>query len=110
MESDSVIVVGAGPVGLVTALGLAQAGVAVQVLDAAQGMATDAREPIYHWSTLPGLDRLGVLQDCIAAGLRNDTWSFRVPRTGERIAFCLDTVADEIAYPFNVHLRQSSMT
>jgi 3-(3-hydroxy-phenyl)propionate hydroxylase len=110
MEDESVIVVGAGTVGLITALGLAQAGVGVRVLEAASAAVTAPRDMVYHWSVLEGLDQLGVLGDCTESGLRTDRWAYKVFETGEKVGFTLEVLADEIPHPFNLHLGQSEMT
>ena len=110
MEKESVVVVGAGTVGLTVALGLAQAGISVRVLEAAETVVTAPRDMFYDWSVLDGLSRLGILDDCEQAGLRVDRWGYRLLKTGENIRFGLSAIADEIAYPFNLHLGQSAMT
>ena len=59
--SATVIVVGAGPVGLITALGLAQAGIHVEVIDRDVEVGTSPRA-IAHWfMLLPEFEKLGVL-------------------------------------------------
>jgi 3-(3-hydroxy-phenyl)propionate hydroxylase len=111
MEDPQVIVVGAGAVGLVTALGLARAGVRVTVLEAAaSAAATVPRDTVYPWPVLDGFARLGILADCLAAGMTNQRLCLAVPRTGELISFELGILADEVRYPFNLHLAQAGMT
>jgi 3-(3-hydroxy-phenyl)propionate hydroxylase/6-hydroxy-3-succinoylpyridine 3-monooxygenase len=110
MDNESVVVVGAGSVGLTVALGLAQAGISVRVLEAAETVVTAPRDMVYDWSVLDGLSQLGILDDCERAGLRVDQWGYRLLKTGETIRFSLSAIADEIRYPFNLHLEQSAMT
>ena len=110
MDNQSVVVVGAGSVGLTVALGLAQAGISVRVLEAAETVVTAPRDPVYDWSVLDGLSRLGILDDCEQAGLRVNQWGYRLLKTGETIRFSLSAIADEIPHPFNLHLEQSAMT
>ena len=54
-----VLVVGGGPVGMVTALGLARAGVSVRLIEAQPSLNESPRAAVYHWSVLdgPGADR-----------------------------------------------------
>jgi 6-hydroxy-3-succinoylpyridine 3-monooxygenase len=107
MADTSVVVVGAGPVGLITALGLARAGVDVTLFEAAQPAngAPSAHDMIYHWSVLPGLQRLGVLSDMCAAGLIGRMWTILVAATGERITIDLsEQLAGRVAFPHTVHL------
>jgi 2-polyprenyl-6-methoxyphenol hydroxylase-like FAD-dependent oxidoreductase len=66
-ESD-VVVVGAGPVGLVTALSLKAAGCDVRVFDAGRRTAVHSYALVLHPSTLDLLDRVGLGAACIDAG------------------------------------------
>jgi 3-(3-hydroxy-phenyl)propionate hydroxylase/6-hydroxy-3-succinoylpyridine 3-monooxygenase len=110
MENEGVIIVGAGTVGLATALGLARAGIDVHVLEARDSAITEPRDTLYHWSVLEGLSGLGVLGDSERVGLRSDRWGYKVLMTGEIIRFSLSLIADEIPHPFNLHLDQTTMT
>ncbi len=49
MTTDRVVVVGAGPVGLVTALGLARRGLAVTVIEREDDVFRSPRAMGYHW-------------------------------------------------------------
>ena len=66
-----VVVVGAGPVGLCTAIDLAQRGVPVVLLDDADRIGEGSRGICYAKRTLEILDRLGVAEICLARGV---TW------------------------------------
>ncbi|HEX4247068.1 MAG TPA: FAD-dependent monooxygenase [Pseudonocardia sp.] len=63
MGSDDVLVVGAGPTGLVLACGLRAAGVRVRVVDAAPGPATTSRALGLQPRGVEVLDRIGALGD-----------------------------------------------
>jgi 3-(3-hydroxy-phenyl)propionate hydroxylase/6-hydroxy-3-succinoylpyridine 3-monooxygenase len=110
VSDDSVIIIGAGSIGLATAVGLAQAGVAVRVIEPAQSAPLGARDMVYHWSVLDGFERLGVLQECQAHALRNDSWSYLVRATGEQIHFDMGPIADTVAHPYNLHISQQIIT
>jgi 3-(3-hydroxy-phenyl)propionate hydroxylase len=110
VKDDSVIVVGAGTVGLVTALGLSQAGIPVRVLEAAPSIPDGARDMVYNWSVLGGLARLGVLPDVERRGLRVTAHAYRVHKTGETIRFDLSALDGMVAHPFNLHVGQREMT
>ena len=71
-----VVVVGAGPVGLAAAIDLAQAGVAVVLLDDDDTVSFGSRGVCYAKRTLEILDRLAVGADCVAKGV-----SWNVGRT-----------------------------
>jgi 3-(3-hydroxy-phenyl)propionate hydroxylase len=104
-----VIIVGAGPVGLVTALGLAQAGVSVRVLEREPSIVDSPRAIVYHWTVLEGLAELGILDDVAARGFRKTDYAFRIHETGEMLRYSIDTIADETPYPYNVHLGQHEL-
>lgn len=110
VSEQDVIVVGAGAVGLVTALGLARAGVSVRILEASSAVSTEAHDMIYSWSVLDGLEELGILDECVSRGLVTTTWTYRSPRTDDRATFDLGVVASDFAHPFNVHLTRAALT
>ena len=80
---QSVVVVGAGPVGFLTALGLARQGIPVTVIDAEPAVVRSPRAAVYFHTTLAILDRLGLLADAEAIGYRNSGFAMRWPATGE---------------------------
>jgi 3-(3-hydroxy-phenyl)propionate hydroxylase len=110
MVDTNVVVVGAGPVGLISASALAQAGVQVTVLEAKPATAPRQHDMIYHWKTLPGLHRLGLLDDMRETGLIGQLWTLVVPSSGEHITIDLSGLADHVEYPYNVHLPREQLT
>ncbi len=104
MPRTNVVIVGAGPVGLVAASGLARAGIEVEVLDAHAGPAVAPHDMVFRWSTLPVLDDLGLLDDLRAAGVATPRWCYHVLHSGEQLVFDLDLLVDEVAHPYNLHL------
>ena len=82
-----VIVVGGGPTGFVTALGLAQAGVKVCLIEAEAGINDSPRACVYHWSMLDGLERLGIREEAERIGYTKDDYLWFVKRTGERLPY-----------------------
>ncbi|GGS46718.1 hypothetical protein GCM10010171_47410 [Actinokineospora fastidiosa] len=79
----AVLVVGAGPVGLTVAHELARRGVAVRVVDRADGPATTSRATANHARTLEVYHQMGVLDDIVARGHR--VGRFSVHRDGRRL-------------------------
>lgn len=110
MTTREVIVVGAGPVGLTHALGLARAGIEVTVLEARPEAGTTPGDLVYNWNVLPGLDRLGILDDLLTVGFAEPHSFYRVGSTGETLTFDLGVLADESPFPFNLHVRQDEVT
>jgi 2-polyprenyl-6-methoxyphenol hydroxylase-like FAD-dependent oxidoreductase len=103
---QDVIVVGGGPTGFINALGLAQAGVRVTVIEAEPQIIDSPRAAVYFWSVLEGLEQLGLLQEAEEAGLRKQDYTYLVRRTGERITFSMQVLAGSTARPYNLHLGQ----
>src|SRR5688572_33353184 len=79
-----VIVVGAGPVGFITAYGLARKGIEVRLLEAHAKIASSPRAAIYFPTTLQILDRLGLLEEAQAIGYASTRFAMRYPRSEER--------------------------
>lgn len=109
MSSGSVLVVGAGPVGLLNALGLARQGVQVELLEAEPAIVDSPRAMVYHWSVLDGLERLGVLEDAEQIGFRKQDYCYLVFKTRERIEWSLAPLAEHTAHPYNLHLGQNKL-
>lgn len=109
MSDNDVVIVGAGPVGLIAALGLAQRGVGVTVLDEADDILDEPRGMTYHWAVLAGLERLGVLDDAMAAGWLNHDWSAQVHRTGERLSMDIGLLKDDVRHPYSLILGQDAL-
>lgn len=108
-EDAQVVVVGAGPVGLLTALGLAQSGVTVRVLEAQPAIDDSPRAIVYHWTVLEDLARLGMLEEVKTRGICKTDYAYRVFETGEMLYYSIDILADETAYAYNVHLGQHEL-
>jgi 2-polyprenyl-6-methoxyphenol hydroxylase-like FAD-dependent oxidoreductase len=99
--------VGAGPVGFLTALGLAKAGVPVTVIEAESGINDSPRAAVYFPTTLKILDRLGLLEDVAAVAYTSTRFSYRMVATGAAIH--VDTaryLPPDDPYPYNAHFGQ----
>lgn len=102
-----VIVVGAGPVGFLTALGLARKGIRVTLLESEAGIGDAPRAAIYFPTTVEILDRLDVLEDAEAIGLASTRFALHVPETGEIIRSDLrNTLPPGTKYDHNLHFGQ----
>jgi 2-polyprenyl-6-methoxyphenol hydroxylase-like FAD-dependent oxidoreductase len=106
MQASQVIVVGGGPVGLCTALLLADAGVNVILLEADAGPSDDPRGSTFHPPTLDMLDRIDVAYDLIADGLVCPDWQTRLHPTGTRAVFDLECLKGETNHPFRLQCEQ----
>lgn len=65
-----VLIVGAGPVGLVAAIDLARRGVAIRIIDKMPEPTDESRAVVLHARSLELLDQLGVLDEIAATGVR----------------------------------------
>jgi 3-(3-hydroxy-phenyl)propionate hydroxylase/6-hydroxy-3-succinoylpyridine 3-monooxygenase len=106
VESSDVVIVGAGPSGALAALGLAQRGLTVTVLEAEPEIVPSPRAMVYYWHVLDGLDRLGALAALDAAGFRNHAFIQRVPETGLQAEIPLAPLAAISPFTSNLHLGQ----
>src|SRR5271163_845835 len=68
-QNPDVVVVGAGPVGLVAACELARRGVALRVIDKLTAPTTESRAVAVHARSLEMLDRMGLAAELIASGV-----------------------------------------
>ncbi|MET8083595.1 FAD-dependent oxidoreductase [Micromonospora sp. NPDC005237] len=75
--STDVLVVGAGPTGLATALTLARRGIDVTVLDQQAEPPQTSRAAVVHAYTLEVLDRIGVAAPLVAQGVRAPRFTVR---------------------------------
>lgn len=105
-SSDRVIVVGAGPVGLVTAASLVAEGIPVTVVEAERDIPEDLRASTFHPPTLDFLARLGIVDDLLAQGLVCRYWQFRDRKSGAVATFDLDILSNETAFPYRLQCEQ----
>ncbi|KAF4339930.1 3-(3-hydroxyphenyl)propionate 2-hydroxylase [Fusarium beomiforme] len=71
MTDKSVIVIGAGPVGLFTALLLAKKGIKVTVIEAAEGISRSPRAAVQLPTACLEFGMAGVIQDVLSHGLKS---------------------------------------
>jgi 2-polyprenyl-6-methoxyphenol hydroxylase-like FAD-dependent oxidoreductase len=109
-QIDGVLVCGAGPVGLVTALKLARAGIRVVTIDCEPAIKDEPRAAVYHSPVVERLDSLGLLEDLKEIGVLKQAyhyWDIRHTLLGH---FSFEVLRPEdTAYPFNLHLGQPAL-
>lgn len=99
-----VLVVGAGPVGLVLAVDLARRGVAPRIIDRRTEPTDESRAVVVHARSLEMLDALGVVDEVIESGRTTTAVQFHAD--GKLLAdIPLDTV--DSPYPFSVTTAQT---
>jgi 3-(3-hydroxy-phenyl)propionate hydroxylase len=105
-NSDRVIIVGAGPVGLTAALALARRGIPNVVLAAEPELVLELRGSTFHPPTLDMLDEFDVVPRMIEIGLKAPTWQFRDRETGPVATFDLSLLAGDTNHPYRVQCEQ----
>src|SRR5687768_17691387 len=101
----SVLIAGAGPVGLCAANVLADLGVPVTVLEAEPRLAHNLRASTFQPPTLDMLARFGAAQRLIAMGRIARKVQYR-DRAGWMAEFDFGVLAADTAHPFRVQCEQ----
>jgi 3-(3-hydroxy-phenyl)propionate hydroxylase len=101
-----VIIVGAGPVGLVTANLLVDGGVAVSLVETCIDVPRDLRASTFHPPTLDMLERFGVVEKMIEQGLVCPTWQFRDRNEGVIATFELSRLSPDTNHPYRLQCEQ----
>ena len=105
-----VVVAGAGPVGLVSALLLAKQGVKVTVLESAPALNRDLRASTFHPPTLDMLAPLGLTDDLVAQGLVARYTQQRDRQEGVIAEFDMQLIAPDTDHPFRLQCEQWKLT
>lgn len=109
MSDAQVVIVGGGPVGLMNALGLAQAGVEVTLIEAEASIVDSPRAMVYAWPVLDGLEMMGLLEDMLTVGFPVHKICWRVLKTGEDIEYDYDSLKGRVPRPFGLTLGQNKL-
>ncbi|UUU34797.1 FAD-dependent monooxygenase [Streptomyces sp. CA-210063] len=104
-QERSVLVVGAGPVGLVVACELLQRGVTVRVVDAGRGPSAHSRANVIWPRNLELLDRIGVTDELLGLGHRLAGTAFY--SRGRRLATAWMSKLPDSPYPFALTISQN---
>ncbi len=107
---ERVFIAGAGPVGLVAAANLVQAGVPVTVLEAGPGLSEESRASTFHPPTLDMLAALGAAKPLIAKGLIAPSFQYRSQRHGILAQFDFGAIADATDHPYRLQSEQFRLT
>lgn len=110
MAEFPVGVVGAGPVGLITALGLTHHGVDVEIYEKDSQLSLDAKAGTVLTRTLEVLDRYGALDDVLDVALRLDEIG-EYDRSTNQSTASVDTtrLVDDTRFPFLINVPQHEL-
>jgi 3-(3-hydroxy-phenyl)propionate hydroxylase len=103
---DQVLIVGGGPVGLMTAYRLSTLGVRCTLFEAAADVAEDLRASTFHPPTLDMLDELGLAGPLVRQGRICPSWQIRVHETGEKAEFDLSVLRNDTRHPYRLQCEQ----
>nr|MBF0684121.1 FAD-dependent monooxygenase [Pseudomonas sp.] len=105
-----ILVVGAGPVGVVAAYRLAQAGIDTILVEANPDCPEDMRASTFHPPSLEMMAQLGILDELEAVGLKAPIYQYRNRKTGNRIELNLGEIADLTQYPYRLQCEQFKLS
>ena len=107
MSEPQVIIAGAGPVGLVTALGLAQKGIQVLVLEKNSiEVPPQWRGSTIHPPTLAIFDELGLADEIIKGAIKVEVLQYRDLEIEEVVNFEYDCLDGLVKFPFRLQYEQ----
>lgn len=110
MKEQSIIIIGAGPVGSVTALAAAQAGYTVHLVEADKTISDDPRAATFHPSTLDYIASLGIMDEFLTLGLKSryfDYWDKPARKLVARMDHKI--LSGETQHPFVVQTEQHKL-
>ena len=105
-----VIVAGAGPVGLLSALALANQDIPVTVLEAEPALTHDLRAGTYHPPSLEIMAQYGVTDEMHETAIKVPRWQMRDRKLGLIVEWDLTEIADLTPYPYRLHFEQHKLT
>jgi 3-(3-hydroxy-phenyl)propionate hydroxylase len=109
-EQLPVVIAGAGPTGLMCALGLARRGVPVVVCEAEPSLTHDLRAGTFHPPTQEMMAPYGITERMHEKGLQVRRWQIRSRRDALVAEFDLGLLKDLTPYPYRLHLEQHRLT
>lgn len=100
------MIAGAGPVGLVSGLNLAMAGIPVTIFERSTSAPEDLRASTFHPPTMDMLARFGITEELIAQGLVARYTQQRDRKAGLIAEFDMALLAAETQHPFRLQCEQ----
>ena len=110
VSTPHVLIAGAGPVGMMSALALGRAGIRVTLLESAAGLNRDLRASTFHPPTLDMLAKYGLTSSLIEQGLVARFTQQRDRTQGVIAEFDLSQLAGLTDHPFRLQCEQWKLT
>ena len=110
VSTPHVLIAGAGPVGMMSALALGRAGIRVTLLESAAGLNRDSRASTFHPPTLDMLAKYGLTSSLIEQGLVARFTQQRDRTQGVIAEFDLSQLAGLTDHPFRLQCEQWKLT
>lgn len=105
-NKTDIVVVGAGPAGLIAALGLAKQGMKVTVLEKDAKLNDSPRAQTHMDTTLQLLARLGLIEEAERVGVRCPVVNWVWPKDDVTIRLDVKKSEPTRAFPYNIHFGQ----
>ena len=105
-KHDRVLIVGAGPVGALSGLLLARAGIPVTILERESGVVPDYRASTFHPPTLDLLEKCGATEAMVRMGLIAPVMQYRDRREGRIAEFDLSLLKNDTRHPYRLQCEQ----
>jgi 3-(3-hydroxy-phenyl)propionate hydroxylase len=109
-NAQKVIIAGAGPVGLLSALALARREVPVLVLEAEPALTIDLRAGTFHPPSLEMMAPYGITDEMLKTAIKVPRWQIRDKKQGVIVEWDLTEIADLTPYPYRLHIEQHRVT
>ena len=108
LETD-VLIVGAGPVGLLAANALVEKSIDMYICDKLNAPVEELRASTFHPPTLDLLEPLGLTSAVLENGLKSPEWQIRFHETGDRVVFDLSVLKADTNHPYRVQCEQAHL-
>ncbi len=107
---NEIVIVGAGPTGLVAALALTQGGIPVRILERQPTLSTESRASTFHPSSMHIFERLSFIDDLHRGAVVVPRVQFRDRQKGPFATLDYSVIEDQTAYPYRLQIEQSKVT
>ena len=105
-QHERIVVAGGGPVGAITTLILARAGIPVTLLEREAGVVFDYRASTFHPPTLDLLEECGASEALVRMGLIAPVMQYRDRQAGRIAEFDLSLLKGDTAHPYRLQCEQ----